>query len=46
MTMTMCVTRMVSLQAGNVGTYAAEGKPNSLKEVPLVHGPSFHNFSK
>ena len=45
-TMTMCVTRMVSLQTGNVGTYAAEGKHNSLEEVWLVHGPSFHDFSK
>jgi hypothetical protein len=45
-TVTGCATRMVSLQARNVGTYAGEGKPNSLKEVWLVNGPSFHDFSK
>jgi hypothetical protein len=28
---------MVSLQTGNVGTYAAEGKPNSLPSATSVN---------
>jgi hypothetical protein len=29
----MCVNRMVRWLAGNMGRYAGEGKPNSLKEM-------------